>query len=547
MTIRIFSNTTLLIAALLTFSSAGPLLADRPDLVLMITVDQLRGDMPLRFNGRFGPGGFRYLADNGTTYTNAHLEHMVTTTAAGHATLATGGNAPQHGIASNEWFNIRTRQPVYNTADSRYSLVGDSQEAGKGRSPLNLTSTTFGDELVIATAGKSRVFSVSIKDRSAIILGGHRGKAYWYSKLTGKFITSTYYHDEFPEWVNDWNEGNHADGFRDQTWNLLAERETYVFRDQDDRWFEREKGQLGRIFPHPLNNEDNATYYSTLRYTPMGDQLTLAFVKALVEAEKVGQGSHTDVLAVSFSVTDYIGHAFGPNSLEAEDNLLRLDLTLAELFRFIDSKIGLDHTLVVLSADHGISPAPEYVESLGYRAGRHNAPEMMRQINQALKTRFGTEEELAIAYRTPGIYLDPDAIEALGLDIAAVENVVAEEMMRRPGFSMALTRSDILSGRLPDTQAARLTSNSFHPERSGNIMLIQDFFWYLASKPDEDAAMHGSPYNYDNHVPIMIAGPGIGHETINRRVAPRDIAPTISDYLGIEAPSGSVGTPLPRH
>jgi predicted AlkP superfamily pyrophosphatase or phosphodiesterase len=529
------------------FICSGPLRASQPDLVLMIVVDQLRGDMPLRSRDRFSPGGFRYLMDHGMVYTNAHFSHMVTTTAAGHATLATGGNPPQHGIASNEWFDVKARRPEYNTADPRYQLISAPPKSGQGRSPRNLTSTTFGDEMVTASAGNARVFSVSIKDRAAIILGGHLGKAYWYSKKTGGFTTSTYYHDELPGWLQRWNEGHHADAFRNQDWDLLQERQRYTFREQDDRWFEKPEGRLGRTFPHPLQNDDNAAYYSTLRYTPMGDELTLDLLKALVNAENIGNKGYTDMLAVSFSVTDYIGHAFGPNSLEAEDNLLRLDRTLQELLKFIDDKIGLANTLVVLSADHGISPAPEYMQALGFEAGRHNVPELMKQVNSALQEKFHTERMLALAYQTPGIYLDPDAADSLGLTIEEVERAVATEVMKASGYYLALTKSDLMSGRIPATQAAQLVSNSLHPVRSGNVILVQDPFWYLASTPDEDAAMHGSPYNYDNHIPIMIAGPGIGHGSINRRVAPRDIAPTISDYLGIAPPSGSVGTPLPRH
>lgn len=539
-------ETKLLIVVMSTFICVLPLQAAQPDLVLVITVDQLRGDMPQRFRERFTPGGFRYLMDQGMVYTNAHFSHMVTTTAAGHATLATGGNPPQHGIASNEWFDTRKRRAVYSTADPQYPLIGERPGTGEGRSPRNLSSSTWGDELVTASAGRSRVFSISIKDRAAIIMGGHFGKAYWYSKHSGKFTTSHYYHAEHPVWLQSWNNDRHADRFRDQSWNLLLERETYTFRDNDDRGFEKPDGKMGRTFPHPLGNDDDAAFYSTLRHTPMGDELTLSVLKALVKAEKVGGTGFTDVLSVSFSVTDYIGHAFGPNSLEAEDNLLRLDRTLQELLQFIDREVGLDKTLVVLTADHGISPAPEFMQARGFSAARHDLPKLMAKINTVLQKKFNTGATLALAYQSPGIYLDRQAIEDNGLVIAEVERIVAETVMDEAGFSLALTKSGLMAGLVPDTQAARLTSNSFHPQRSANVMLIQDAFWYLASEPDGDAAMHGSPYPYDTHVPIMVAGPGIGHGTVDLRVAPRDIAPTISGYLGILAPSGATGSPLPE-
>jgi len=530
---------------LLAFIVANPLCASQPDLVLLVTIDQLRGDMPWRMNDRLGPAGFRYLVDKGTAYTNAHYEHVVTTTAAGHATLATGGNTPQHGIASNEWFDSETRQAVYNTGDERYPLIGETLETSEGRSPRNLTSSTFGDELVVASAGKSRVFSVSIKDRAAILLGGHLGKAYWYSKFTGKFTTSTFYHQAYPEWMQYWNAGNHADQYLDTSWDLLLKPESYTFIDQDNRWFEKSYTYLGRTFPHSLKSKDRKTFYSTLRHTPMGDQLTLSFVKALVAAEKVGKSGHTDVLAVSFSVTDYIGHAFGPNSLEAEDNLLRLDRTLQELFRFIDQEVGLDKTLVVLTSDHGVCPAPEQMAELGISAERLDVAKIMRQVNAALQVKFNTNAKLALAFKKPGIYLDLNEINASGLDVAGVERAVAAEIVQTPGFSLALTKSDILTGRVPDTLAASRVATGFHPTRSGNIIVVQDPFWYLSSTPDSDTAMHGSPYNYDSHVPIMLAGPRIRHGKIDHRVAPRDVAPTISAYLGIPPPSGAVGNPLP--
>jgi predicted AlkP superfamily pyrophosphatase or phosphodiesterase len=530
---------------LLALIYANPVGASQPNLVLLVTIDQLRGDMPWRMQDRLVPAGFRYLVDKGTAYTNAHYEHVVTTTAAGHATLATGGNTPQHGIASNEWFDSKTRQAVYNTGDERYPLVGETLETSEGRSPLNLTSSTFGDELVAASAGKSRVFSVSIKDRAAILLGGHLGKAHWYSKSTGKFVSSTYYYPAYPEWMQRWNAENHTDKYLETSWGLLLEPESYTFIDQDDRWFEKSYGNLGRTFPHSLKNEDRKAFYSTLRHTPMGDQLTLSFVKELVKMEKVGKSGHTDVLAVSFSVTDYIGHAFGPNSLEAEDNLLRLDRTLQELFSFIDQQVGLDNTLVVLTSDHGVCPAPEHMAELGITAERLDAPQIMKRLNAALQVKFNTDAKLALAFKKPGIYLDLDAINTLGVDVADVERTLAAEIMQIPGFSLALTKTDILTGQVPDTLAASRVETGFHPTRSGNVILVQSPFWYLSSTPDGDTAMHGSPYNYDSHVPIMMAGPRIGHGKVDHRVAPRDVAPTISAYLGIAPPSGAVGNPLP--
>ncbi len=517
----------------------------RPDLVLMVVVDQLRGDMPSRYRDRLGPGGFRYFMENGTVFSNAEYCHVTTTTAPGHATLATGANPPQHGIAANDWIDSASRQPVNNTEDSRYPVIGEAPASKEGRSPKNLESSTFGDELVLASAGNSRVFSVSIKDRAAILLAGHLGKAWWYSKTHGQFVTSTYYHEAYPAWVQSWNSKGYADQFRTQTWDLLLDPGSYVFKNQDDRWFEIDYNKLGRTFPHRLRDTDQAKFYSTLRYTPMGDQLTLNFTRALVTAENIGQTGHTDVLAVSFSATDYIGHAFGPNSLEAEDNLLRVDRTLQELMEFIDQKIGLDKTLALLVSDHGVSPAPEHMAALGFEAKRLEPAKFMEQANRALGKTFNTDRDLVQDFWTPGIYLDLEAIASLGLDVTRVERELAAVIMAMPGFSLALAKTDILSGQIPDTLQARRIACGFHPKRSGDVMVVQDPFWFLSREPHGDATTHGSPWNYDSHVPIMIAGPGIGRGRVDTPVSPHDVAPTISNYLGISAPSGSTGTPLP--
>lgn len=529
---------------ILCLTSTSAWSAERPKLFVMITIDQLRGDMPLRFIDRFGENGFRYLLDNGTLFSNAHYRHSTTFTAVGHATLATGGNGAQHGLAGNDWYDVETGQQVYCVEDDRHPLIGEDVKAHQGTSPRNLTSSTIGDELVLATAGRSRVFSVSIKDRGAILPGGHLGKAFWYNSNTGKFVTSTYYYQEYPGWVTAWNNANHADRYRDQEWTLLHDRSTYIYRDQDDRPSEKSYKHLGRTFPHPLNAEKDSDYYKGLRYASMGDELTLSFVKELMQQEQLGQGKETDMLAVSFSVTDYIGHAFGPNSLEAEDNLLRLDATLADFFAYIDETVGLANTMIVLSSDHGIDAVPEYKQSLGLAAGRHYPEKFLAQVNAELKQRFNTDADLVSTFWNPSLYLDLPAVEKLSVSVETVERALVEAILKVPGFAFAVTRTDLLAGRVTDHPVMNKLQRAFHPTRSGNVLIVQDPFWYLYPNPDEFAAMHGSPYTYDTYVPIMFAGPGISQRTVSRLVGPEDMASTVTSYLGIDPPSGSVGEPL---
>ena len=520
-----------------------PVVAEPPSLVLQITVDQLRGDMPSRFNERFGEGGFRYLLEQGTVYTDAQYQHANTSTAVGHATLATGGNVPQHGMVGNDWWDFAREEEVNCVEDRDSPLIG--QKPGKkGRSPRNLEASTFSDELVLSNDGRSRAFAVSTKDRGAILLAGRSGKAYWYSKQSGEYVTSTWYHDIDPAWLNRWNAEKPADRLDGWEWTLLQDRDTYLFTDQPRRSWVRPRGSLGDAFPHRLEKDGSGSFYSALRYTPATDRLTLDVAQALIQSEEIGQGGHTDYLSISFSATDYIGHAFGPYSLEAEDNLLRLDRLLAELFAFIDEQVGLEKTLIVLSSDHGNAPAPEYSARHGLRASRLGLESHLDAINASLVQRFGTDDALLSAFLKPNLYLDFGVMARNDMDIREVERALVAEIQKLDGVGEALTRSQLFFGQVPDTPIGRRMVASFHPQRSGNVMFFPDPFWYLSKKPDGDAATHGTPQRYDTHVPVIFAGAGVPAQTVHRGVAPRDVVPTLSAFLGIAAPSGSVGQVL---
>lgn len=524
--------------------------AAKPKLVLQITVDQFRGDLPTRYLDRLGKGGIRYLLEKGTHYANAQYRHANTETAVGHATLFTGADPSRHGIVGNVWIDPSTGESVYNTEDDRHHLIGKEPKPHKGVSPRNLLASTIGDELVISNAGQSRVFSVSIKDRGAIIPGGHAGKAFWYSKRTGEFVTSTYYYDEYPQWVKQWNQAKPADHYRGKTWELLNDRSTYLAGEMDDRAYEANLPPLGRTFPHQYG--DNKYFYLILSLTPVGDELTLDFTRTLIEHELLGQGDAVDFLAVSFSSTDYIGHMFGPSSLESEDNILRLDRILAELFEFVDKRVGLENTLIVLSADHGAPEAPEYMRSLGMEAGRFDFTYFREEgpLNKVLMERFGRDDLIA-THSHPYLYLNLDAIAEAKLDSEDVEHFIAEEVMKIPGIAFAQTRSDMLAGRISNAPLQMQILRNFHPSRSGHIHMIQEQYWFLHSTDEAAkmgigsiAAIHGSPWVYDTHVPIFFAGHHVPAQTITRLVAPSDIAATIATYLNIKFPSGSIGNPL---
>lgn len=508
----------------------------RPKLLLMITVDQLRADMAEPLKQRFSDEGFRYLMERGTLFSNAHYRHANTLTAVGHATLFTGGHTPQHGMAGNYWYDAAAGRTVYCVADPDHPII--DTPGGGGISPVNLTAPTIGDALIAASSNRARVFSVSGKDRGAVIPGGHQGKAFWYSARNGHFVSSTYYYDAYPAWVKHWNDANQADHYRSAPWTLLHDADTYIHATEDDRPAEQPVGELGRTFPHPA-----ARSYSILRFTPMADELLLDFVTTLMKEEQVGRGPDTDLLAVSFSATDYIGHMYGPNSLEAEDNLLRLDLTLARLLRLVDQQVGLDNTLIVLSSDHGVDAIPEYRTQQGLPAGRLTPEKLVADLNRLLRERLSISDNLITQYWHPNIYLDTERIKALHLEVTAIEELLAEELSKMPAIRQAVTRTALLRGDTGSDPLAASLLNAFHPTRSGNLLIIPEQYWNLNADSDI-AAAHGSPYTYDTHVPILFAGPRIPAQRVARSVSPADIAVTLARLLNIPAPAGATGQPL---
>ena len=362
---------------------AEEILHPRPKLILQITVDQLRGDLPTRFYDRLGEGGFRYLWENGVVYRNAHHGHANTETIVGHATLATGAHPSGHGMIGNLWFDRESGFTTYNVEDPNYRLLTEGADVSEdaeidptqraarseGRSPAAMLVSTFSDELRSHTGGSAKAVGISVKDRGAISMAGHSGTAYWFSKSGGEFVTSTYYLDRYPDWVIAFNKQQPARRYANTSWTLLNDPRSYLFGDSDDREWETDVAGFGRVFPHRYGDGSSPYFTTWLTVSPAGDKLVLDFAKQALVEERLGADDVTDYLSVSFSSTDYVGHVFGPSSLEAEDNILRLDRTIAELLAFVNLEIGLANTLVVLSADHGGPDAPGYLNSLGIPAG----------------------------------------------------------------------------------------------------------------------------------------------------------------------------------
>ncbi len=533
---------------------------NRPRLVLQITVDQLRGDLPTRYFDRLGDGGFRYLWESGIVYRNAHHAHANTETIVGHATLATGAHPSGHGMVGNLWFDRETGFTTYNVEDPDYRLltvgagvdknaeIDPTQRAARseGRSPAAILVSTFSDELRSNTNGKAKVIGVSVKDRGAISMAGHAGTAYWFSKAGGEFVTSTYYMDQYPDWVDAFNAQQPAQQFANTSWNLLHEQGSYLFAETDDREWETDVAGFGRVFPHSYGDGTSRYFTTWLTLSPAGDKLVLDFAKKALVEEQLGADDITDYLSVSFSATDYVGHVFGPSSLEGEDNILQLDRTLADLLAYIDEHVGLDNTLIVLSADHGGPDAPGYLNSLGIPAAYVDPDSWDKDAAiDRIKSTFNITGKLFEPYSHPYLYFSADVKNNDDIDMGALESAVVNELARFKGVSLAVSSTALRRGDLQATRLMTSVVNNFHPKRSGDIYIVFEPNWFINNFDGLTvASTHGSPWSYDTHVPIVFAGNGIRHQMVSRPVETVDIAATLAVLLGTKPPSGSVGIPL---
>jgi len=533
-----------------------------PRLILQITVDQLRGDLPGRYAKHMGEGGFRYLMDHGVWFVDAHHAHANTETIVGHTTLATGADPAVHGMIGNVWLDRQTGTLTYNIEDPKYRILTVGADVNKateidptqklaktdGRSPAVILSSTFSDELAIHTGGRAKIFGVSVKDRGAVSMAGHAGKAFWFSKSSGEFVSSSYYYDRYPAWVNAFNQLKLPKNYDGKSWELMHDKSNYLFGDADDKPWETDLGGYGRVFPHSFGPATGKYFTTRLTLSPVGDELTLAFAKTLIDLEQIGKDEITDYLSVSFSSTDYVGHLFSPSSLEAEDNLLRLDRTLADLFAYVDECVGLKNVLIVLSADHGGPEAPDHLNALGIPA-KYVSPEKWDKepAIAALKQQFGLGKELIEAYRHPYVYLNREAIREKGIDQAVVEKAVVEELMKLDGVALAISSTALREGNLPNTRVIQAVLRNFNPGRSGDIFVVHQPYCFIN---DFDgltvACTHGSPWRYDTFVPVVFAGGNLKGQRVYRSIETVDIAPTLAAVVGAKPPSGSRSGPLPE-
>ncbi len=526
-------------ASVLMTVSAVAQTIERPKLVVGIVVDQMRWDYLYRYYNRYCEGGFKRLINEGFNCENTLLDYVPTVTAIGHSSIYTGSVPSIHGIAGNNFF--KDGKPTYCTADSTVEAVGGSAVAGK-MSPRNLLSTTIGDELHLATNFRSKVISVSLKDRASILPGGHTANGvYWFDAESGNFMTSSYYRKTLPSWLVSFNSKKLATHYLRQDWNTLYPIETYAESTADNTNFERPFDGKTPVTPVPTSALMETKGLGVIRNTPYGNTLTLNLAEAAIEGEKLGQGEFTDLLAVSLSSTDYVGHQFGTYAVETEDTYLRLDKDLAEFFTMLDSKVGRGNYLVFLTADHAATHNFGLMQQHEIPAGGVFDNQIKSELNACLKKQLGVGYDLVKAVMNYQVFLDNGAIEKNHVDRNAVIDLIMEALKSRQEVAYAVDEEKIVEATIPSVIKEKLI-NGYFRGRSGDIQFVMQPGWYSAE--DDKGTEHGVWNPYDAHVPLLFMGWNVAHGSTFRKINFTDIAPTICAMLHIQSPDGCIGNPI---
>ena len=535
----------LLTLSALAFAAASPAdsFTDRPRLVVVISIDQFRADYINRFATHYLPaqaggklGGFRYLAEQGAYFTDAHYSHIPTATGPGHATILTGSIPALHGIVDNDWYDRDTKKAVYCVDDAKSQTVGGPSSP---MSPRNLLVTTVGDELKMATNGKAKVVGVSFKDRAAILLSGHAADTViWFDTINGAWVTSDFYRSTLPEWVQKVNAEKRPDAEMGKVWTPLLPAADYTFARKPPF----EMNSPDAVFSHPTDGAGKNKYraWTTSAY---GQQYVFDTVKTAITEEKLGQDDVPDLLAVNLATNDYVGHAYGPNSPEVEDISIRTDRMLSDLFNTLAKQIpgGMNRVTVVVTADHGVLPIVEEANN-PYRLPATRIPDgaIQKGVNAALGSQYG-EGAWVESVQGPHIYLNRSLIAANKLKLTEVADAVVRALPNIPGVFGGYAAFRVNEGEVPDWPWVKLVTNNLNPRRSGDVFVLESPGSYFG---DGMGTGHGSPWSYDNHVPILLGGFGIKRGINNETVHVVDIASTLCRLLGIELPTGNVGHPL---
>ena len=533
---------SLLLAAILAMPAMAQNPFRRPKLVVGVVVDQMRWDYLYRYQERFGDNGFKRLMREGFNCENTMLNYIPAVTAIGHTSIYTGSVPAIHGIAGND-FHIDGKQ-TYCTDDAAVATVGSNSDAGK-MSPHNLKVTTIGDELHLATNYRSKVISVSLKDRASILPGGHTADgAYWFDAETGNFITSTYYRKDLPGWLKKFNDRQLAKHYLLQDWETLYPTESYKNSTADNNSYENPfPGADTPTMPVTTSKLMDSEGLGLIRNTPYGNTLTIDLALAAIDGERLGNRGETDMLAVSLSSTDYIGHQFGTYAIETEDTYLRLDRDIARLLAALDQKIGKGEYLLFLTADHAAAHNFKFLTDKGIPAGGWEIEKTKAALNSHLKAEFKTDCNLVSGLLNYQIFLDNEKIDSLGI---SKENVVAaaiDYIKRGEGVYCAVEQENAGTATLPSPIKDRIV-NGYYPGRSGEIQIIMQPGWYGLESEATGGTDHGVWHPYDTHVPLIFFGSGINPGATFTPVEITDIAATVCALLHIQMPDGCIGKPV---
>lgn len=516
----------------------------RPKLVVGLVVDQMRWDYLYRYYNRYGNEGFKRLLREGFSCENTQLNYLPAYTAVGHTSIYTGSVPSLTGIAANDFYIEREKKKVYCTADTSVKSVGSNSKAGE-MSPRNLWSSTITDELRLATNFRSKVIGIALKDRASILPGGHSANAaYWYDDAAGKWISSTYYMDKLPTWVNQFNKKDLAADLLKQDWHTLYPIETYVQSTPDDNRFEKPlMTENAPVFPVKTSDIFKKGGHGIIRTTPYGNTFTLAMAKAIVENEKMGKGSETDFLAVSLSSTDYIGHQFGANAIETEDTYLRLDKDLGDFLNFLDNELGKDNYLFFLIADHAAAHNMNFMKAHQLPAGGWDYTEKLQQLDNALSKHFQING-LVYSLDNYQVHFDYQKIADSKLNAEEVKLFTTDWLNSMKEIAYVVDMEKAATAPIPALIREKVI-NGYCRERNGSLQIIMKPGFYEKEEESTAGTTHGTWHPYDAHIPLIFMGWNIPQGRSHQAINITDLAPTLAALLHIQMPNGCIGQPIP--
>lgn len=518
-------------ATLLTFAQK-----DKPKVVIGIVIDQMRADYLTVFEKHYKRGGFNKLKKRGAWFKNCYINYLPSYTGPGHACIYTGSVPAIHGIAGNDWFDNNTKASIYCVEDNSQNPIGGSSASGGNKSPKNLQVTTIADELRLSSNNNSRTFAISLKDRGAILPGGHTANAaYWMDDSLGYFMTSSFYRNSLPQWLRAFNKNGKVHNYLNGGWQLLKDASSYIYAARDSNQYESKLGDARtNSFPYSFAKQDGAY----IKRTPFGNSILFDLAKSVIKNEKVGKRGYTDFLAISFSATDYVGHYFGPNSLEIEDTYMRFDRELAKLIDFFDDEYGKENYLLFLTADHGAAHNPNYLKDKNIPSGYFFASKEKVKLNKYLFDKF-SKKDLCQAIENGQVYLATDKLAAVNKN--KLYQAVVSYFKNHEGVYTACELDKINQASLP-TMIKKFLVNSYYPARCGQVAFVLkpgylDAYSRLGTS-------HGVWSAYDTKIPLIFYGWNIFRRELNSKVYMTDIAPTIANMLGITPPNGCIGNAL---